>query len=264
MVRHPVPLPQARLALAVAALCLLAACGRTTTPKAADAGAPEAVPAGYVAPPRITDITAANGQIEVAGQAAPRSTVRLATPAGQESLIKADGQGVWRLTAPTGSGPGLYGLSSRRGDRVVQAEGYVLITPSGQGWLLRAGTGALRLGQDAGPGVTAVDFDRQGAAVVSGRAAPQGGVSAWIDGRRVAEGRADETGEVSLSLSEPLGPGSHDVKLFGDGLDSRLRFSADAAAPLTAGPFRIQGSPGGLRVDWMTPGGGVQSTILAL
>jgi hypothetical protein len=34
------------------------------------------------------------------------------------------------------------------------------------------------------------------------------------------------------------------------------------AAPLAQGPLRSQLTSAGLRVDWMTPGGGVQSTIL--
>ncbi len=259
MVRIPVPLIAA---LAVAAL--VGGCGRAAAPKAADPGASEITAAGYLEPPSIAEVSAGGGQVTVAGMAPPRSTVRLATPTGQETLIRADARGAWRMAVPAGQGAGLYGLSASRGDRTVQAEGYVLLAPSGQGWLLRAGAGALRLGGAAGPGVTAVDFDRQGAVVVSGRAAPKGGVSVWIDGRRVAEGRADDAGRVSLALTEPLGPGAHDVKLFGDGLDARLRFDAGAAAPLTTGPFRVQASSGGLRVDWMTPGGGVQSTILAL
>ena len=34
------------------------------------------------------------------------------------------------------------------------------------------------------------------------------------------------------------------------------------AQPLAQGPLRSQFTPAGLRVDWMTPGGGVQSTLL--
>lgn len=259
MVRVPVP-----LAAVLAATALLGGCGRAAAPKADASAAVEEGAAGYLAPPAITEIGVEGGQVRLAGRAPPRATVRLATPTGGETLTKADGQGSWRVMMTVGQGPGLYGLSAIRGERTVQAEGYVLIAPSGQAWLLRAGAGAVRLGQNLGPGITSVDFDRQGAAVVSGRAAPQGGVSAWIDGRRVAEGRADEAGQVALSLTEPLGAGAHDVKLFGEGLDSRLHFDAGAAAPLTTGPFRVQASPGGLRIDWMTPGGGVQSTVLAL
>lgn len=243
---------------------LLGGCGRAAAPKAAGAAASEAEAAGYLEPPAISQVSAADGRVQVSGRATPRAKVRLATPNGEEVLTRADAAGAWRIILPASAGPSLHGLSSSRGERTVQAEGYVLISPAGQGWLLRAGSGAVRLGAGAGPGVTSVDFDRQGAAVISGRAAPRGGVSAWVDGRRVAEGRADETGQVTLPLTEPLGPGAHDVKLFGENLDSRLRFDAGAAAPLTTGPFRIQASPGGLRVDWMTPGGGVQSTILAL
>ena len=35
-----------------------------------------------------------------------------------------------------------------------------------------------------------------------------------------------------------------------------------AAAPLTAGPFLAARTASGWRIDWMTPGGGVQTTFL--
>jgi len=41
-----------------------------------------------------------------------------------------------------------------------------------------------------------------------------------------------------------------------------VAFQVTPAAPLVDGPLRSQLTSAGLRVDWMTPGGGVQSTIL--
>jgi hypothetical protein len=33
-------------------------------------------------------------------------------------------------------------------------------------------------------------------------------------------------------------------------------------APLASGPMRSQLTEGGVRIDWLTPGGGLQSTLL--
>jgi hypothetical protein len=41
-----------------------------------------------------------------------------------------------------------------------------------------------------------------------------------------------------------------------------VTFQTAPPAPLAQGPVRSQLTDAGLRVDWMTPGGGVQSTIL--
>lgn len=241
---------------------LLAGCGARTAPAEAPTGESQ-VDAGYLAPPAVTDVAVEGGQLTIAGTAAPLARLRLATPAGEVVTTAADASGQWRLSAPARPQAALYGLSETQGGRTVQAEGYVLVTQAGTGLLLRAGGGAARLGRSAAQGITAVDFDREGAAVVSGRARPGVSLSAWVDGRRVAEGRADEAGGFSLSLNEPLRPGAHDVKVFGDSIDSRVAFSADQAQPLVGGPFRVAPTPGGLRVDWITPGGGVQSTIVA-
>jgi hypothetical protein len=41
-----------------------------------------------------------------------------------------------------------------------------------------------------------------------------------------------------------------------------VTFQVSRAAPLAQGPLRSQITHAGLRLDWLTPGGGVQSTIL--
>ncbi|WP_304168599.1 hypothetical protein [Phenylobacterium aquaticum] len=244
------------------ACALLAACGARPTPSAVPASESQ-VGAGYLTPPAVSDIVLAGGQMLMSGTAAPLARVRLATPTGETSLATADAAGLWRLSAPAQPSTALYGLSQTAGDRTVQAEGYVMVTPSGAGFLLRAGAGAVRLGRPPQQGITAVDFDREGATVISGRAPAGASLSAWVDGRRAAEARADATGAFSLSLNAPLRPGGHDVKVFGDSVDSRIAFSAAQAQPLVSGPFRVEPTPGGVRVDWITPGGGVQSTVVA-
>jgi hypothetical protein len=241
---------------------MLAACGPQPAQSSAPASETE-THAAYLTPPAVTDITLAAGRMEISGTAAANARVRLATPTGETSLATADAGGLWRLSVPAQPQAALYGLSQSLAGQTVQAEGYVMVTPAGAGYLLRAGAGAVRLGRSATQGITAVDFDREGAAVVSGRAPAGTGLSAWVDGRRAAEGRADQAGAFSLSLNAPLRDGGHDVKVFGESIDSRIAFSAAQAQPLVGGPFRVVPTPGGVRVDWITPGGGVQSTVVA-
>ena len=163
---------------------------------------------------------------------------------------------------PASSEAAIYGLSQNVDGRTVQAQGYVLVTPDGQGVLLRAGAGARTLSRDPETGLTAFDVDRDGGAVVSGRGPAGASVSARIDGHKLGEGRVEEDGRFALPLTGPVAPGSHSLKVFGDQVDASIVVDARPAAPLTSGPFRATPVPAGLRVDWMTPGGGVQTTLV--
>jgi hypothetical protein len=224
----------------------------------------EAADAGYSAPPEITGVQPSGGRVTLTGKAAPGATVRVATPQGGATEAAVDAQGTWRLAVPATPQGGLYALSQRFGGRAIQAQGYVLVTPQGDGALLRAGAGAIKLGPKLPlSGVTALDFDRAGAAVVSGRGPAGGAISARLDGKKVGESRIDPQGRFAIALLAPLEPGPHSIKVFGDSVDSSLTVDASRAAPLTTGPIRATPTGAGLRVDWMTPGGGVQSTVLA-
>ena len=253
------------LVVAGAALGALAlsACGGSVR-DAADAPRHETPEASYSAPPEVTGAQPAGARVALAGKAAPGAMVRLATPQGGATEARVDAQGGWRLSVPAAPEGGLYALSERSGGRTIQAEGYLLVTPRGDGALLRAGAGAVKLGpQQPAAGVTALDFDRAGAAVVSGRGPPGGAISARLDGKKVGESRIDAQGRFAIALQAPLPPGVHAIKVFGEAVDASLNVDAARAAPLTGGPMRATQTGAGLRVDWMTPGGGVQSTVLA-
>lgn len=217
---------------------------------------------GYVTPPSVTGVKRDGPKVSVEGRASPLARVRLANPGGEATETGADKAGQWRMSVAQADSAAIYGLSQRGGGRTLQAEGYVLITQEGQAVLLRAGVGALMIGDLTGVGVSAIDVDRDGGAVVSGRATAGGFVSARIDGRPVGEGKGDANGRFSLSLTGPLAPGRHTLKVFGDGLNQVLSIDATPAAPLREGPFRAKPDRSGLRVDWMTPGGGVQTTLI--
>jgi hypothetical protein len=250
-------------AVLAAATLGLAACG--AHPPAAgperEAAAPEA---GNLAPPQIDAIRLAASGVILSGAAPAGGKVRLATPAGQAMFATADAHGRWTIALPGAAEPRIFGLSASERGRQIQAEGYLLVTPQGQAALLRAGAAALRIDTPARPGLRAIDFDRGGGVEVSTQVGPGATVIVRLDGRQAAEGRADAAGRYvgSLGSQSPIRAGAHQLQVAGDGFADQVTAQLSAAAPLADGPMRSQLTPAGLRVDWMTPGGGVQSTLL--
>lgn len=242
----------------------LSGCGQEAAPTPTPSkAAPAQGDAGYLAPPAVTASEAADDGVRLTGQAPAGSRVRLATPDGQAAFANADARGAWTMTVPASQSARIFGLSSTVGDRVVQSEGYLLLTPAAEAVLLRAGAGAVRIGRGGKDGPDSVDFDREGGAVISGRAPTGTALSILIDGRKFAEGRADSKGRYALSMTQqPLTPGSHQIDVFGDATENPVVIDATPAPPLSSGPFRASPVAAGLRIDWMTPGGGAQSTIL--
>lgn len=247
--------------IVAAASLILSGCGGPSNAPA-QAGR-DAGDAGYGAPPTVTGVQPSGDRVLLTGAAAPKATVSLATPRGVAAEGAVDATGHWRLSAPALPTAAIYGLSQNLAGRTVQSEGYLLLTPDGRGFLLRSGAGALAIGPQPEVGLISFDVDRDGAAMVSGRGPAGGSVSARIDGRKLGESRIGPDGRFSIALSGPVSPGRHGLKVFGDSLDVSLPIDASPAAPLTEGPFRATPTPAGLRVDWMTPGGGVQSTLVA-
>ena len=233
-----------------------------TTPPSTQSDAAEA---GYIAPPQILQAERGPAGLVLKGVGAPQARVRLGAPTGESLVSQIDAGGRWSLTAPPSDQVRLYGLSMTRGDRTVQAEGYVMVTPEGEVALLRAGAGALRLSPgSATPNILAVDIDPEGAAVISGMATPGAGLGARVDRTPSAVGQAGEDGRFSLLLNEPLRPGAHDIQVSGEGGEQRITVVVSPAAPLADGPVRAQRVDVGWRADWMTPGGGVQTTLVIL
>ncbi len=250
--------------LIIAALLVpLAGCGEGTPPVIVPGTAPQApAETAYLTPPAVTAARLERTRLVLSGAAPAGARVRLATPAGDAVFADADAKGAWQVTLPASAAARIYGISSTTGSRTAQGEGYLLLTPQGEPVLLRAGAGALRMGSRGQHGLDAVDFDREGGAVVSGRAPAGAALSVHIDGRQTADGRADSTGRYAISLTQPLPPGPHQVDVFGDATENTVTVDATSAPPLADGPFRAVSVESGLRVDWMTPGGGAQSTLL--
>jgi len=253
------------MAAALTLPLVLAACGpdHPSAPSSAPSPAPaQSAVAGYIQPPGVTAAAVADGQVALSGVAAPGARVRLATPEGAARFATADASGRWSLTAPVASQTRIFGLSMNVQGRQVQGQGYVLLTRAGRCVLLRAGSGAVVLGA-AGPArITALDFDAEGGAMVSGLAPANKALSARGGGRAAASGRADPTGRFSIALNQPLDPGPQRIVVTGDGFSVAAGLEVTPAAPVTRGAFRASPVDGGLRVDWLTPGGGLQSTVI--
>jgi hypothetical protein len=263
MIRIRVRAIKSPMVAAGAAALLLTACGPDTpgTPQPEDKL--DSAEAGYVAPPSLETAKRDGARILLSGEAAPDADVRLGSPTGEVVMGRSDAVGHWSLAAGDEPGVRLFGLSTTHDGRTVQAEGYVMIAEGGQVAVLRAGTGARRLAQaSSSPRILAVDIDREGGAVVSGVAAPGAGLNVRIDRTTRGGGRADDDGHFYISLTDSLSPGVHDIQVAGEGGENAVAIAISRAAPLTYGPVRAERAALGWRIDWMTPGGGVQSTFL--
>lgn len=251
------------LTLVLAALvgCTPASPARPTA--ASGKGPSAAGEAAYGRPPAVTAVQAGGGRLRLQGAADPGSRVRLATPTGQALFATVDRGGSWRLSIPEAAGVRLFGLSMTKDRRVVQAESYLAIVPQALAVQLRSGAGAVVLGSGAGPiAVTALDVDRKGGAVLSGRAHPGAMVDLLVDGAPRGRAMADASGRFALDLDEPLQPGNHQLQAASGParvvVDAPL---ADLPQP-TQGPFAADRAAGAWRIVWVTPAGGVQTTLV--
>jgi hypothetical protein len=253
--------------LASAAVLSLAGCTRPGPfpARQVQAGG-EAPDPGYRAAPQVVGVNrAADGAVTLSGRALPSSPVQMITPKGIAIETRADGSGAW--TAPLGpaSEPQLYRLSEQAAGQTVEAEGYILVLPRVPTVaLLRAGFGA-----EVAPGavqapmrILAVDYDMAGATVVSGRARAASPVRVLVDGQVAIEGAAGPDGRFSLTLPKPLAPGRHQLQAQTPQATAESVIAVDPPALARGAPFQAQAQPSGWRVDWITPGGGVQTTLL--
>jgi hypothetical protein len=244
-------------------LVLLSACGEGQVGAGSPLNREAEAPSSYLAPPSARALRASAEGPVLSGVAAPGSRVRLATPEGEVRLTEANDQGAWSIPLGPIDAPRIFGLSMLIGERTVQAEGYQLVLPDGRLVLLRAGAGAVVVQGAAEQGIAAFDFDEEGGAVISGAAPPEAILSVRIDGRTVStSGRADAEGRFSLPFGAPVPPGPHQIRVQGESLDLSAEVDATPANAPEEGAIRAVRTRHGLRVDWLTPGGGLQSTLL--
>jgi len=262
---------KAMVLTSAAALALVlgqAACSRPGSfpARQAQAGSGDAPDPGYHAAPVVNGLTkAADGGVSLSGRALPSSPVRLIPAAGTPIETRADGSGVW--SAPLGpvSEPALYRLTEEAGGQTVEAEGLIAVLPGSPTIaVLRPGFGA-EVVQAAGNGplkILAVDYDVSGAAVVSGIARAASPVRVLVDGQPSGEGAAGPDGRFSLTLPKPLSAGHHQLQAVTPQAMAETDVALTPPAPPRGAPYQAQAQPFGWRVDWITPGGGAQTTLL--
>lgn len=222
------------------------------------------VEASYLAPPvaRLARRTA-DGHIQLSGSAAAGATVRLGQPDGRARSVVADDDGGWAVILDPSPEVRLFGLSMMAGSRVVQSEGYLAVMPDGMVAQLRAGAGSRVLsGPSRRPRILAIDYDRDGAAIVSGVGTAGADVGLRVDHTARGLSTVDQQGRFSIVLTQPLTAGPHEVEVAAEGGEDVVTVAISPAAPLTEGPFRGGALVGGWRIDWLTPGGGAQTTLL--
>lgn len=254
----------AALILALAAAAALEGCSRQTHEQAGlpPSGAP---PSDYLPAPAVASASRrADGAIVLTGTARAGAAVRLVAPDGAGVDTVADRTGTWTVAMSGGPAPSLYALAEDAGGRLVRARGYIALLPSPGplAVVLRPGAGAAPIGPDVGLSVLALDYDLSGAAVVSGRARPGQMVRLSLDGRDAGEDRADGAGVFEASLSQPLRPGRHLVIATAAGQRADAALQAVPPPPIATGRFAASRADGSWRIDWITPGGGEQSTIV--
>ena len=260
--------------IAVLAACALAAaCSRAPShaaahapaPALASAPAPEPEPAtSYLAPPQLVKADRQAGGVLLSGTATPGAGLRLASPDGKAIATQVSGQGAWRISAPVGTTPRLYSLSEQVAGRRVRATGYIAVLPAPgpAAAMLHPAAPASLPSDDPARGFTAVDFDASGQAMASGRTVADETIRLVLDGREAGEDRADSAGVFSAALSQTLRPGTHLLVMTGERPESSETFTMAQAIRIATPPFDAARLDGAWRIDWLTPGGGVQSTVL--
>jgi hypothetical protein len=247
--------------LAVGALA--AGCSRAAPVHDAPVRAPQSS-TSYLPPPQLLKAVRRSARILLSGAAVPNAALRLASPDGSAITGAAGPRGAWSLTVPASPSPRLYSLSEMVGPQLVRAIGYIAVLPAPgpAAALLRPAAAAVLPPGDPQRGIAAVDYDASGAAMASGRTAEGQTVRLVLDGKDAGEDRTDDLGVFSAALSQTLTPGAHVLGMAGDQLRGSASFSAPRTVQVATPPYDSVRMDGAWRLDWMTPGGGVQSTVL--
>ncbi len=258
--------------LASAALALtlsVGACGRSGSfpARQAQAGGGDGPDPAYHAAPRVNGVAkAADGAVMLSGRALPSSQLKMVSLRGLDTgPIRADGSGAWTAQLGPVSEPALYSLTEDASGQMVEAEGFVAVLPGAPTVaLLRAGFGAevVQDSRSAPLKILAVDYDMAGATVVSGRAPASSPVRVLVDDQPPAEGAAGPDGRFSLTLPKPLPSGRHRLQVLTPRGQARAEVVVTPPAPPRNAPYQAQAESFGWRIDWITPGGGAQTTLL--
>jgi hypothetical protein len=113
------------------------------------------------------------------------------------------------------------------------------------------------------PTLDALDYDPSGFSAAAGRARPGAVVRLMMDGALAGAGRADAGGRYSiLAANSRLAFGAHTALVqSGDG-QAAQRFIISPPGPTLTALYQVDPTPGGWRLEWALPDGGVQTTLV--
>jgi hypothetical protein len=231
----------------------------------ASAATGEAPDPGYRGAPQLTGaVREPDGGVALVGRALPSARLRMVSPEGARIETTADGSGAWRAAMGPVSEPTVYRLAAESNGQRIEAEGLVAVLPGAPTVaLLRAGAGADAF--DPGkPGlrILAVDYDSGGAAVVSGRAPASSPMRILVDGVPAVEAAAGADGRFSQILPKPLTPGLRHLEVVTSKAVAAVQITVTPPTLPKDGPYQAVAVGAGWRIDWTTPGGGPQTTLL--
>ncbi len=221
--------------------------------------------AGYARAPEISSVRQdGNGSYVVEGQALPDGRVRF-TYAGQHAIgVAADSRGHYKAELPAAGLGGLYDLSIEDSGRLMHADGRLFI-PYGQASkavLMRSGSPSrpIMRGTDV---VRVVDYDAAGALGLSGYVAPNTKVEVILGDEIRAQATSDANGYYTATTQIPppvatAAPVTLIVQVKGQSVTRSFTVSL----PESATEDRIRREGAVLRVDWVLPGNGMQTTLV--
>jgi hypothetical protein len=205
------------------------------------------------------------GGVALAGKTDPEARIRLQSPDGSAYGVTAGPDGTWNLATPQALGVRLLGVAEVVGSRAVQSVGYLAVLPApGQpAVLLRAGAGSQTLAPaTSAPWISAIDFDPGGGAVVSGVGRPGVPVHVTLDGATAGEARPDAAGRFSVMPAFVLKSGLHRADVQSAVGQGHANFAFSPAAQIAGTPFIGQRQAEDWRIDWLTPAGAPQTTLV--
>jgi len=255
-----------RAATATAAVCVLALAGCNRGDQTlASAPASSDGQAGYAAPPLIQSAQRIGDQVVISGTADAGGRLRLQAPEGDAFGGTTGADGTWAMPAPTDGRPRLYAVGEDLGGSILRADAVVAALPSGRpAALLRAGVGSLVLGPlGTAPQIEAVDYDAGGWAFVSVHGRPDEPLKLLVDGRPVADIKANSRGHFDQALKPAdLSAGVHQLQLLSSSGAGEAQITVSPAPDLGGRPYLARRQGAAWRIDWKTPGGGVQTSVI--
>jgi len=199
------------------------------------------------------------GTAVIAGRAEPNAKITLEANGKTIAQTTASNNGDWTIILNDPLEPGAieFSLNMEGEDgRVVRSDQVVVVSvPRGKNKrplvVLGRPGGPSRVLQspdddkETGPlALEAVDYDRAGGVIFSGRALPGSGIRVLADGQLLGQTRANEKGRWVLDGIEPLAPGVYDLQIDQVGPDGHV--TAVIALPFErASPQAITDAPPG-------------------